>query len=101
MNLAALIAQRDNLDAQIAQIQQEYKARHVAEVKSLMAATGLTLADLGAVAPVRRAARAANAVPPKYRDASGNTWSGRGFKPRWLQQALAAGASLDSFRIAG
>jgi len=39
-------------------------------------------------------------VAPKYRDSSGNTWTGRGKMPRWLAQAVASGASADSFRIA-
>ena len=33
----------------------------------------------------------------KYRDASGNTWSGRGLQPRWLKEALAKGKSLSDF----
>ncbi len=32
-----------------------------------------------------------------YKDENGNTWSGMGPKPRWLKDALAAGASLDQF----
>jgi len=27
----------------------------------------------------------------KYRDDAGNTWTGRGRKPRWFQDAVAAG----------
>lgn len=33
----------------------------------------------------------------QYRDESGNTWSGFGPRPRWLKEALAAGASLEHF----
>jgi DNA-binding protein H-NS len=32
-----------------------------------------------------------------YRDQNGNTWTGMGPKPRWLKEALAAGAPLDQF----
>jgi DNA-binding protein H-NS len=39
-------------------------------------------------------------VPPKFADGKGNTWAGRGQKPKWLADALAAGATLDQFRIA-
>lgn len=38
-------------------------------------------------------------VPIKYRDASGNSWSGRGSKPRWLVAALSEGHKLDSFLV--
>jgi DNA-binding protein H-NS len=33
----------------------------------------------------------------KYGDRQGNTWSGRGPRPRWLRDALGAGKPLDSF----
>jgi DNA-binding protein H-NS len=38
-------------------------------------------------------------VPPKYRGPSGETWSGRGAKPRWLTAALKGGKTLDFFLI--
>ena len=39
-------------------------------------------------------------VPVKYRDPqTGSTWSGRGLKPRWLAEALAAGRSLEAFAV--
>jgi DNA-binding protein H-NS len=37
-------------------------------------------------------------VAIKYRDAGGNTWTGRGNRPRWLVAALAAGKTLEEFR---
>ncbi|MCB1034871.1 MAG: H-NS histone family protein [Acidobacteria bacterium] len=39
-------------------------------------------------------------VKPKYRHPkTGATWAGRGRMARWLQQELAAGASLEDFRL--
>lgn len=39
-------------------------------------------------------------VTPKYRDpASGQTWAGRGARPRWLVAALKKGRKLESFLI--
>ena len=38
-------------------------------------------------------------VPPKYRGPSGETWAGRGAKPRWLVAAIKGGKKLDDFRI--
>jgi DNA-binding protein H-NS len=38
-------------------------------------------------------------VPPKYRGPKGETWAGRGAKPRWLVAALKKGKKLDSFLI--
>jgi len=39
-------------------------------------------------------------VPPKYRGPGGETWAGRGAKPRWLAALLQEGHSLDDFAIA-
>ena len=38
-------------------------------------------------------------VPPKYRSRSGETWAGRGAKPRWLVAAIKRGRKLDDFLI--
>jgi DNA-binding protein H-NS len=57
-------------------------------------ATGATSSD----APPR----AAKPTPKRkakasYKDQNGNAWSGMGPKPRWLKDALAAGATLEQF----
>src|SRR6516225_3790416 len=39
-------------------------------------------------------------VPPKYRGPSGETWAGRGARPRWLVAAIKSGKKLDDFLIA-
>jgi DNA-binding protein H-NS len=38
-------------------------------------------------------------APVKYRDRSGNTWAGRGAKPRWLVAALKQGKKLKDFEV--
>ena len=38
-------------------------------------------------------------VAPKYRGKKGETWSGRGLRPRWLTEAIKAGADLEDFAI--
>jgi DNA-binding protein H-NS len=38
-------------------------------------------------------------VPPKYRSRSGETWAGRGARPRWLVEALKKGKKMDDFLI--
>jgi DNA-binding protein H-NS len=42
-------------------------------------------------------------VAPKYRNPEdpGETWAGRGLKPRWLAAAIKSGKKLDDFLIAG
>src|SRR5262245_4479855 len=38
-------------------------------------------------------------APIKFRDKAGNTWAGRGAKPRWLVAAIKGGKKLDDFLI--
>jgi DNA-binding protein H-NS len=38
-------------------------------------------------------------VPPKYRSPSGETWAGRGAKPRWLVAAIKRGKKAEDFLI--
>ena len=41
-------------------------------------------------------------VAPKYRNPAnpGETWAGRGLKPRWLAAALKSGKKLEAFSVA-
>jgi len=36
---------------------------------------------------------------PKYRDDTGNSWTGIGPQPRWLKDAVAGGKRLEDFRV--
>jgi DNA-binding protein H-NS len=38
-------------------------------------------------------------VPPKYRSAKGETWAGRGQRPRWMVEAMKKGKKMDDFLI--
>jgi DNA-binding protein H-NS len=38
-------------------------------------------------------------VPPKYRSAKGETWAGRGARPKWMVEALKKGKKLEDFLI--
>lgn len=37
----------------------------------------------------------------KYSDGKGQSWSGRGPRPRWLREAIAGGAALELFAVPG
>ncbi len=100
MSLSDLIAQREALDRQIRDAQNASKQQAVAEVRRLMAEHGLTAADLTAKTPVKVGVKSGAKVAAKYRDpASGQTWTGRGLKPKWLATAIAGGKTIDEFVI--
>ncbi len=67
-------------------------------------ASGRTLEEFAATAAadlpkVRKARRRKPALPAKYTDGSGRTWSGRGRRPGWVNEALAQGKPLQSLAI--
>lgn len=80
---SALIAQRNEIDAKLSQIQLAEKQEAIAEIKKLIALHKISATDLH---PLRRSKdRRYTPVLPKFKDpASGSTWSGRGKTPRWL-----------------
>ncbi|MGY2488277.1 H-NS family nucleoid-associated regulatory protein [Cupriavidus sp. CP313] len=41
----------------------------------------------------------AGKIAVRYRDSTGNAWTGRGKRPAWLEQALANGHALDEFLV--
>lgn len=109
-----LLAQKAVLDKQSAELERQLQdARHaeragvIAHIKQLLVQNDLTLEDLslksgsGGVLKGKQAhSQAGRHVAPKYRDAeTGNTWSGRGLKPKWVQAALAAGKTLSELKI--
>ena len=86
--LENLVAQREEIEAQIAQIRVTEHANALATVRNLIRLHGLQVTDVferkGATKP------AARKVAPKYRDpASGSTWTGRGRAPLWFDKSRA------------
>jgi DNA-binding protein H-NS len=57
------------------------------------------LSMLGRPAVQRGSRLKGRKVPPKYRSPSGETWAGRGARPRWLVAALKKGKKLENFLI--
>ena len=100
-NLSDLIAQREALDTQIKTLSQTQRTEAIEQVRALMHDHGVTLADLktGTRGPGKLKTGEPKKVPAKYRDAAGNSWSGRGLKPKWLQAAIASGKKAEDFAI--
>ena len=102
-SLQELLAQRAEIEKQIADAQREERGSAIAKIKALMAEFGLTAADITAKTTAVRATgtgKSTGKVAAKFRNAAtGETWSGRGLQPKWLKAALASGASLEDFTI--
>jgi DNA-binding protein H-NS len=84
MSVDALLKLRDDID--------KILDRKANELRS-------QLSMLGRPAIQRGGSLKGKKVPPKYRGPSGETWAGRGARPRWLVEALKRGKKVDDFLI--
>jgi DNA-binding protein H-NS len=86
MDVQSLLNLRKQVDAALAQRRTELEKQ---------------LRDLGGGVRGRQGGSplAGKRVRPKYRGPSGESWAGRGAKPRWLVAAMKEGAKLNDFLI--
>ncbi len=105
ISIEDLIKQKEALEKQIQEAQRAARGEALAKIKELMSVHGLTVADLAGKAGFSAVSKTDVVATPKkvaakYRNPeTGDTWTGRGLKPKWLQQALAEGKSLDEFLL--
>ena len=113
-NLIDIHTQIEKLQRQANDIKAKEFDKTVRDIVVQMQAFGITVKDLqraqsprgksqGGAAPRGQAkstrAKLPVAVPPKYRGPNGETWSGRGLTPRWLNGLVAQGQLKESFLI--
>lgn len=81
------------------QTRQDSKRKEgIAKIKELAASIGITVEIVESSKP---SSRKGTKVPVKYKDPANpsNQWTGRGVTPRWLQDFLQQGRSLEEFAI--
>ena len=88
MNVEALLSLRTQIDKRLLELRTELTKQLAAldgqpKPKSLRISSSLK----------------GKKVPPKYRSRSGETWAGRGQRPRWMVEALKKGKKMDDFLI--
>jgi DNA-binding protein H-NS len=90
MTVEALMDLRRRVDEML----HERRAELEKQLERLTGPHAVVRAVRGAGSPLR-----GKKVPPKYRGPGGETWAGRGAKPRWLVAAIKVGRKLDDFLI--
>ena len=106
INLSSLSIQdlqqlKADIDSEISRRSDRIAA--IEAIKQLASEKGLKfedlLVELGGTKTKTR--RESGPVPVRYRNGSNpsQTWSGRGKRPTWLAEAIAKGASLESFLV--
>jgi DNA-binding protein H-NS len=98
-SLQELLDQRAALDKQIENTRKHERTEAIAKVRAMMTEYSLTLSDLGSTRGLPRQGGSGK-VAAKYRNQeTGESWTGRGLKPKWLRSALEAGRSIDEFAV--
>ena len=101
------IAELEAVIAQAAELIEKKRADALvtakAEIEKIAAATGYSVEELLGLraAKARKPAGAKKPVADKYRNPKDHTqtWSGRGKRPKWLQEMLDRGGKLENFLI--
>ncbi len=95
MNVEALMELRKRVDERLLE--------HRADIQKQLERMGATIASPGGTSVARgrrrKSALKGRKVPPKYRGPGGETWAGRGARPRWLVAAIRSGRKLNDFLI--
>jgi DNA-binding protein H-NS len=87
MKVEALMSLRDQINKRLLELRAEIE-KQLAAIPDQPSAKGNAGSSLKG-----------KKVPPKYRSLSGETWAGRGAKPRWMVEALKKGKKMESFLI--
>jgi DNA-binding protein H-NS len=94
-----IVKQISELQKQAEEIKAREQATVISDIRQKITQYGLTADDLGFSGKPAVVKKPGRKVPVRYRDASGNTWTGRGKRPSWLSKAVAAGKSVDDFLV--
>lgn len=116
-NLIEIQAQIEALKKQAEAIRTKDFVVTVAEIRAKMSAFGITVKDLQA--PAKKSARKSKGAPAgnikvskgvkgpksgakveaKYRGPNGESWSGRGLRPKWMAALIDQGRAKEDFAV--
>ena len=102
LSLVELRELNKKVPAEIQQRENEERAKVLEEIKQLAESRGFNFKSLGLAQESKKTGGASRQpVAPKYRhlaDAS-LTWTGRGRKPRWVEEWLSGGGTLEQISV--
>lgn len=92
LSLDDLKALAQDIEVEIVGRREAERSRVLSQMRELAGSLGMTLEDV-----IRGEKGRSGAVAAKYRnpDNPDLTWSGRGKRPAWINEALAAGKTLE------
>lgn len=101
MAVEELVELKQGIDTLISQKQKEQTKNLVEEFKVKAAKLGLTIEDIMGLESNKPRKTKGKKVAPKYQNPndSSQTWTGRGRKPLWVEEALKKGKKLEDLAI--
>ncbi|MDO4723604.1 MAG: H-NS histone family protein [Comamonadaceae bacterium] len=93
--LTALLQQREELEQRIQKIREQERAQAIEQVRAIVQKNDLSVTDVFGHSKAARQPGATKKVAIKYMNkATGETWTGRGKPPRWIQ-----GLDREQFKV--
>jgi DNA-binding protein H-NS len=92
MSVEDLIALRENIDNALKQRLSDAK-------RDLQDKLAKLERYMGGPSPARRGVKKGTKVDPKYRGPNGETWAGRGARPKWLAALMKQGHKMEEFSV--
>jgi len=101
MSLSGLVELQQDIETALKAKREAETSRVLDEIRKMAAGIGLSTDELVQHLRGQHRKPSTGKVPPKYRDPANpaNLWSGRGKRPRWLQDYLDGGGTLDDCLI--
>ena len=90
MSIEQLDELKDNIDKEKLSREAASKAEGLARIKALASEYGISMEDA-----LNAPEKTKKPVAPKYADGKGNTWTGRGRKPKWIENLIASGIDIN------
>ena len=86
-----------DIEREVVSRREAERERVLTQMRELAASLGMSLEDILR----QERGKSGGIVPPKYRNPKDPslTWTGRGKRPTWVNEALAAGKSLEDLAI--
>jgi DNA-binding protein H-NS len=96
LSLEELQALAQDIEVEVIGRREAERARVLSQMRELAGSLGMTLEDV-----IRGEKGRSGVVAAKYRnpDDPSLTWSGRGKRPAWVNEALAAGKTLEDLAV--
>ncbi|WP_197917018.1 H-NS histone family protein [Thiosulfatihalobacter marinus] len=94
-----LVELKARIDVQLAKLETERRENALKAVKEAAGKFGFSIDEIAQVAGKRRGALVKGLPKYAHPDDASKTWTGKGRKPKWFDEALAAGIAPDQMEI--